>query len=316
MPSASPNPSAKPALRHEPVQIQNPFLPVNISLRKNSTQSAGCELHWHEELEFYYVRQGGVRLLCNGTRQWILPGEVGFVNWCAPHRGEQFLQDTEHYIIQIGPELFSNEEICSEPGETAAPGSLAKTWNLLSLLATYEARLPLVFSQNETLNRLLDQLIEAKTAPRFGYELAVKSAVYGIFSLLVQSLDLPRELPARPKDFSALEHLKKLLAFLPLHCTQPEEVSLPALSARFGLSVPYLCKMFKQHTNLTLTAYVNELRCFRAAALIHDGATLEQAAALTGFHDCNYFSRVFKKVMGCPPSHYRKGDVKGGGDAR
>lgn len=299
----------KKFLRHEEVMMQDPFLPVNIFFRKNSSQSAGCELHWHEELEFYYVKKGSVSLLCNGKSQWLTPGEVGFVNWCEPHRGNRFSDHTEHYIIQIGPELFAKEMISlpqSEDKESSYSNSLQR--DLLSVLASTSG-FPVVFSHCTELNACLDRLILAIESRKPGYELEVKSAAFGILFLLVQSLENKANTAYHIRDFSTLEHLKKILAFLSAHCTQPEEVSLPALSARFGLSIPYLCRIFKKHTNLTITAYCNELRCFRAAALIQNGSSLDDAAFLTGFSDYNYFSRLFKKVMGAPPSAYR---IKGG----
>ncbi len=295
--------SVKELLRHEEVAMQDKALPVNIFFRRSSSKSAGCELHWHEELEFYYVKKGGLSLLCNGKSQWLSPGEVGFVNWCEPHRGNRFLDDTEHYIIQLSPELFSKETVNLPVGEKT--DSCGTPRDLLSLLAS-SGGFPGVFSRCEELNRFLDELIRAVEEKSPGYELMVKSAVFGILSFLVRSLKTEQNTPFENRDFSTLEHLKKILAFLSVHCTEPEKVSLPALSTQFGLSVPYLCRIFKKHTDLTLTAYVNELKCFRAASLIQNGSTLDEAAFLTGFHDYNYFSRLFKKVMGVPPSAYRK----------
>lgn len=97
----------KIAPQYENVLTQDIDLPINVSLRNNNSDSVGCEFHWHEELEFYYVVSGGVSLLCNGKKEWLYPGDVGFVNWCEPHRGSGFLDETEHYIIQIGTALLT-----------------------------------------------------------------------------------------------------------------------------------------------------------------------------------------------------------------
>lgn len=303
MSQKNPSPSLEKAsgfLRHEEVVMQDEALPVNLFFRRSGAKSAGCELHWHEELEFYYVKKGGVFLLSNGKSRWLSPGEVGFVNWCEPHRGGRFLEDTEHYIIQLSPALFGRETV-TLPGE-GKPSGVRR--DLLSLFAS-SGGFSGVFSHCEELNSRLDELIQAVEGKTPGYELTAKSAAYGILAFLVRSIGAKPNAPFEIRDFSTLEHLKKILAFLSAHCTEPEEVSLPALSARFGLSVPYLCRIFKKHTDLTLTAYVNELRCFRAASLIQGGASLDDAAFLTGFHDYNYFSRLFKKVMGMPPSACR-----------
>lgn len=94
---------------HESIVMSSPALPVRIILRKSDAKYKGCEFHWHEELEFYYVRQGGVCLNTGNESQWIYPGQAGFVNWCQPHRGSGFLDRTLHYIIQISPSAFEIE---------------------------------------------------------------------------------------------------------------------------------------------------------------------------------------------------------------
>lgn len=297
-------PAAQPtSLLYEAVPMKDSELPINVTFRKSSSQDGGCWLHWHEELEFYYIKQGGVSLLCNGNKDWLYPGDVAFVNWCAPHRGNGFLDGTEHYIIQIGPKLFSDEVLsCHLPGI-----SQGQKENLLLLLISQSANLPRILHNCTELNALLDSIIWEEENKQPGYEMKIKAAVLNILVFLIRSADFSSHSSAvQAKDLASLEHLKKVLAFLSLHYTNPQEVALPALSKRFGLSVPYLCRIFKKHTTLTLTAYVNELRCSRAAALIQDGISLEDVAARTGFHDYNYFSRLFKKTMGISPSAYRK----------
>lgn len=288
-------PGSTPVPRQQ-LEQQNRYLPVNISFRKNNASNAGCELHWHEALEFYYVKAGAVLLLCNGEKQWIRPGQAGFVNWCEPHRGSAFLDGTEHYIIQIHPDFFSGEYV-SLPGED-------RQYPVLSLLASQSRNFPVLLDTSAGIAPVLDSLIESLQTRGPGYEFEAKSALYGILSCLMRVFDSTSCPPHGSRDLPSLEHLKKVLVFLSEHCTSPEEVTLPALSARFGLSVPYLCRIFKRHTNLTLTAYVNELRCSRAASLIRRGIPLKEAACLTGFRDYNYFSRLFKKVTGCAPSRY------------
>lgn len=275
---------ALPVAQHENVLMQSADLPVNIFFRRSDAATHGCEFHWHEALEFYYVRRGAVSLQCGGTRVWLRPGDIGFVNWCAPHRGTAFLDETEHYIIQIS-DLFLGQEA-----------------EALSTLLSDGGHLPVVFHDTGSLIALLDTVIEEAAARRTGCALEIRAAVLRILAFLLRSAGGAQH--AAP-DTASLEHLRRVLAFLSGHCTEPEAVTLPALSRRFGLSVPYLCRIMKLHTNTTLTAYINELRCDRAAALIRAGTPLSEAAARTGFRDYNYFSRTFRRVRGTPPSSCR-----------
>ncbi len=281
---------------------QNEELPVNLFLRTVDSKSDGCEFHWHEELEIYYVISGGVCLLCDGKTEWLYPGDVGFVNWCEPHRGYKFLDGTKHYIIQIGTKLFENETI-----RIQGQGQTEKN-NMLAILISRNRDFPLVIRNEKKLTDLLDFLIQEMEAEKPGYEMQVKAAVLNFLTFLLRQAHFSSRISSvHPKDRLSIEHLKKILFFLSEHYTNPEAVSLTALSRQFGLSVPYLCRIFKKHTGLTLANYINELRCSRAASLIKEGLPLIQISEIAGFSDYNYFSRVFKKVMGCTPSRYQKG---------
>lgn len=271
-------------------------LSLRISQRENNEDSVGCELHWHEELELYYVRAGGVSLLSEGQQVWLQPGDVGFVNWCQPHRGNKFLNGTCHYIIQINPSLLAKETVL-------LPGSSQRV-DLLSLFAFQGRRFPQVFSNRTELTSLLDKSIKEAAQSGFCSEpvlkaLALEIAVY----LLRESKPGPRRDLVK-RDATAMKRIQEILTYLSSHYTQPELVTLGALSRHFGLSTSYLCRLFKQQTNLTLTHYISELRCSKAASLLQDGIPLQEVAQSTGFQDYNYFSRIFKKIMGNPPSAY------------
>ena len=152
-------------IQRENIRMQG-GLPISIRLHKNGAESGGCEFHWHEQLELYYVRAGGVSLLSGGQQSWLYPGDVGFVNWCEPHRGSQFLDGTQHYIIQISAELLAQETVL-------LPGAAARA-DLLSLFAARSRRFPRVLRGNAALNGFLDEAIRESEAQDAGFELRLK----------------------------------------------------------------------------------------------------------------------------------------------
>ena len=57
---------------------------------------------------------------------------------------------------------------------------------------------------------------------------------------------------------------------------------------------------------MTFNACVCKLRLEMACELLlHTHLTIQQVSAQTGFGGRHYFSRVFRKEMGCTPSEYR-----------
>ena len=84
--------------------------PVRVLHMVHEKSEAGCGLHWHEAIEFYYVISGGVLLYGGRDSHWLYPGDVGVVPGFLPHRGRLFLPKSEHYILQVPPQFLSAEE--------------------------------------------------------------------------------------------------------------------------------------------------------------------------------------------------------------
>lgn len=272
----------------------NRDFPIRLFVRENDAGAEGCPFHWHEALEFYYVVSGGVYLNCGGRQEWLFPGDVGFVRWCVPHRGLAFQDGTKHYIVQFDLNMLRQET------------ELSRQRSYASYLLESLQGAPVFLRQNEALARLFQRLVQEYQEQKPGYELCLKACLYEILALLLRMTPLPaagREGGA--SEQSSLECVRGVLHYLSDSFAQPEAVRLPQVAARFGLSVPYLCRVFRRHTGRTVTGYVNELRCARAVPLLQSGLPLPEVAAQVGLRDANYFSRMFKHTTGKPPSACR-----------
>lgn len=78
--------------------------------------------------------------------------------------------------------------------------------------------------------------------------------------------------------------------------------------AQTGYSADHLRRCFKKETGLSPAAYLTMLRIEHARKLLalsdHGGYTIKQIALMSGFEDPYYFSRTFKKRIGCSPNGY------------
>lgn len=88
------------------------------------------------------------------------------------------------------------------------------------------------------------------------------------------------------------------------------ELSLSALSERFGYSKQYIMRLFRTHLGTTVSEYVNSVRMRRALDLLRStGMSVGEVAYALGYSSGYYFSRVFRATFSMSPSEYVK---KGG----
>lgn len=98
--------------------------------------------------------------------------------------------------------------------------------------------------------------------------------------------------------------LRELQAWMVDHLG--DDLSVPALARRVHLSERQFARAFKTETDMTPAAYVEALRVERARLLLHDGATVDEAARATGFRSAEVLRRAFHRRIGVAPSAYRE----------
>lgn len=74
-----------------------------------------------------------------------------------------------------------------------------------------------------------------------------------------------------------------------------------------AVSKVYLCRVFKKMKNTTPIDFFTHLKIERAQEMIRafPSMSLREIAEALGFSDMYYFSKVFKRIMGFPPSDLR-----------
>lgn len=111
---------------------------------------------------------------------------------------------------------------------------------------------------------------------------------------LVEGREVPARAPFHPRVRKVLRLLRERL---------PDgDVSLAALAAEVELSPGRLMHAFTASVGLPLRPYLAWLRLQRAAAALVGGAALADAAAVAGFSDAAHMSRMFRRMLGMPPS--------------
>ena len=86
-----------------------------------------------------------------------------------------------------------------------------------------------------------------------------------------------------------------------------ENLSIRLLARYAYLTPNYLAAVFKKETGTTIGQYCLNQRMERAKELLKNRTLkLHEIARMVGYRDAEYFSKIFKREVGCTPSRYRE----------
>lgn len=92
-----------------------------------------------------------------------------------------------------------------------------------------------------------------------------------------------------------------------MHQSWKGHIKVPALARQCNLSISHFCELFKNKTGFPPLDYFLRIKIQRACELLATTQlSIKQISLEIGMSDPLYFSRVFTRIHGVPPSSYRK----------
>ncbi len=147
----------------------------------------------------------------------------------------------------------------------------------------------------EIFRRLFSELCACSRDKSPGCRYKSASLLYKIFEQL-EIQKTKAELSGKPAPLQeALEYLRE-------NFSSPE-TTVESVAGSAGVSAVYLRKLFRTAIGETPIRYLTKLRVDYAHTLLQTGYySVEEVTTLSGFGDAKYFSSVYKKYTGVPPS--------------
>ncbi|WP_028561570.1 AraC family transcriptional regulator [Paenibacillus pinihumi] len=278
----------------EPMDMPDPHFPVKV--HHNHFEHQGEVLfrhHWHEHLEFLYFVSGEALIECGSTPIAAKAGELIVLNSNELHYGVSLSTKVNYYALIVDISLLHSQFAGAAETKFITP----ITQNRL-LLRNHVKDDPLAFSS------VLAIVNELKSR-EFGYELAVKSGLYQLLTLLVRN-----HLESVLTRNEYAERIKNVERFAPvfqyIEDNYHSELSVELLAEIAGLSRFHFSRLFKELSGRTITEYITAARLDKADDLLRNSKlTVSEVATATGFNDIYYFSRTYKKHRNIAPSTLR-----------
>ena len=247
-----------------------PFLCQRYSIK----QMRISDLHWHEHLEFLHGLSGSG--LVGAHRYPLNAGDTVIINTGDPHN---VCSETEvEYDC-----LIVNADFCRENGFDV---------DLVSLVPHIH---------DSEASRLISKACDAFRENGPLRVLHTRAAVLNFLTYLCENHTTER----RPFDSTpSLKAIKKSVRFIRSHHT--EQITLDDAAAAAGLSRYYFAREFRNVTGQSFVPYLNSVRCEQALQLLKSGMSVTEVCYACGFRELAYFSRMFRKIVGQPPSAVKK----------
>ncbi|WP_308635053.1 AraC family transcriptional regulator [Paenibacillus silvisoli] len=266
--------------------------PINVFFTK------GIYLHWHDHMEWIYVKDGRGKVQVDASFLHLNKGELAFVNTKQLHGavplepGTEFISIVFHEALVRGSGLDITEHHYFLP--------------YLQQQMRWPSSMRLSDPFIEEMNFSFARLVEEFQSKRPGYELLVKAELLRIFGLYFRYAEQCNAgAPLRPQKPHDLSELLQTLRE-----RYRETITVSEAARMVSLSPNHFCKIFKQVTGKTLIEYIQLLRIQEAERLLLEtDYPVAEIAERAGFSNMTYFGRVFKKVRSMAPSAVRKEKV-------
>lgn len=262
--------------------------PVEYYFVTEGASNYVMQLHWHEELEIVRVIHGELLLFLNNEQRLLRDGDIAFISSGMLHRAEP--THATYECLVFSPTFLKKY-------------SFGRLSELLTPLISGDAIITLCERETEEVRAVTDKLLSSAQAQSEFIELRISANVSELIYVLYRDGRINTD-PRSSLHKQGARLTIKLVDWIEEHYS--ERITLDELGAICGLSPKYLCSFFKKMTGLTPMDYVNRLRIEKACISISNGHTsITDAAFDSGFNELSYFSKLFKKYVGCTPSEYK-----------
>ena len=151
---------------------------------------------------------------------------------------------------------------------------------------------------------LLKEALALQQSKAPGALLSVYGAFLQLLPILLQAYLRSEDAQFPPPAPQCPDRLAECLDYMAANHSR--RLAIPDLAKRAGMGHATFTRHFRAATGETPMAFLVRLRLEDAMHYLASGMNVTMAAAQAGFDDSNYFTRLFRRHFGAPPSRYQK----------
>ncbi len=217
-------------------------------------------------------------------------------------RGRTFsIHAGDSFLIYPGQEVHYYADM-GDPWEYYWVGFSGTEVPSLMLSTDFTEEQPIIHhgpKESQEMKRRLLRIYDAR-----GNDLANQVEMTGRVYTLLSFLISVSTKTGRRNDSSG-EYVKKAVNYIASNYSY--EITVEEIAAYVGISRSHLFRAFREYLGESPKEYLTAVRINAATALLRDSSlNITAVARSVGFTDSLYFSKVFRRIKGMPPTEYVK----------
>ncbi|MCR1842144.1 helix-turn-helix transcriptional regulator [Murimonas intestini] len=255
----------------------------------SSYQDISFLAHWHQEIEFIFVRSGSAHLSIN---------EHNF----TAHKGDLVVIDTGDFHYSDSSKMKNVLDFIIF--DTSILSSLYNHSHFASPLVS-ASELKRYGMEKDVLALFADVSRELKEKEPY-YKEIVTARLRDFWYLLKRKRPQScQDMTSENKRMSLLYDMQQLLSYMDEHYA--DNITLTYAAEKMNFSESHFSKVFKKLIGINFVTYLNMVRVEQAAARLKNTSSRVTDVALNcGFNNVRTFNRVFKEITGYTPSQFLK----------
>ena len=249
-------------------------------------------IEWHREFEFLYVESGQV--LCGiGEKQIILSeGDAIFINSKILHR---FYASSGGVIPNFVcmPEFIAPESSLVYKKYILPIISSNMSFQYFQSAEPWQARII----------QIMIKIMETQENEKIK-ELSTLALLQNLWLIFYENVKLSGKEEVQTVDETAQKRVQLMMQYI--HENYKQGLSLNEIASHIGVSKSTALHLFQRFLHTTPVNYLIEYRLQAASRLLKNtNKKVKTIAYESGFHNVDYFCRVFKNHYHVTPSEYR-----------
>lgn len=252
--------------------------------------------HWHEDIEWVYIRSGQMNYYMNGKRVLLNTGEALMVNSRQMHYGySENGQDCDFIRILCHPKIFITNSVLYQ--SYIAP--------VLSNPSLEYLHLKPEFPEDAEALQLLPEILRIKKEHPAAYEIEAAALLSLLWCRLLRSHPMmPNEAAAKPKEPDLLVQ-RDMVSYIYSHYS--ESINLDEIATAGKVCRNKCCQIFRRYLNQSPIDFLNHYRLEVSCHLLNNTKlSIAEICTACGFNHQSYYSKIFLRTYSCSPRDFRK----------